>query len=617
MLSLHPLLTDHAVIQRDEPIRISGRATPGTRISVRLGTMSAGTTTGESGAWEAVLPALSSGGPFELDVSTGDHRMTRQDIWIGEVWLCSGQSNMEWSLGQSSDHESEVYASRLPELRFFNVPRAVALKPASTLAAKWEICSPENAASIYAVPYHFARRLLPELNCPIGLIDAAWGGTKALPWVPAEAGRAVPELAPLVEAAEQLTELPEAPPLIFHEDSGNEGIKLGFARPDFDDSSWGTMPLPGYWQNRGLLHNGAVWFRIAIDVPEKWSTYKLMLCLGAIDDHDETYFNGVCIGGIGKENPNAYQTPRNYEVPASIVQPGRNVIAVRVFDWMGNGGFVGPENRMRLMPAGLQDAPIALNTDWKYFVEKAYPMPPANAFEAQGVPCAVYNGMIAPISGFPLRGFLWYQGESDAGNSGMYAATLRALVRGWRAVFGGVERPFFIVQLANYKAGEPSDWPNIRAIQAEVADSEPAMGYVVTMDVGDPFDIHPRNKRTVGARLANLALAKVYGQPYRPHLSPTLREVSKDGNAAIIRLTVHHGVLQTFDDALPRALELAGADGVFHPAEAEVKSEDTLVVWSTKVRDPKVVRHAWAANAALNLMDSAGLPVAPFKAILP
>jgi len=402
------------------------------------------------------------------------------------------------------------------------------------------------------------------------------------------------------------------------DDTGNEGEAKGWARVDLDDDAWPAMALPGAWQGRGLRFNGAVWFRRTVELDASWTGHDLTLSLGAIDDFDHTYFNGTPIGAHPKGTPGAYQIHRVYRIPSAMLRPGKNVIAVRVFDHVGEGGLMGPSTEMFLETTGPERKRLSLAGAWRYEVErriplvsfevfKTCPMPPSILVQ-QNSPAALFGGMIAPLVPFGLRGVIWYQGESNAEQHSLYTQRMVAMIRDWRAQFGQPAMPFYWTQLANY-AASPA-WAFMREAQAGAL-SEPATGMAVTIDIGDSIDIHPKNKQEVGRRLSLLALARTYGRRDVADSGPVFERIELGEGRARVHFS-HAAGLRARGGAAVRGFTLAGADGVHHVAEARIDG-DAVIVTSARVRAPKSVRYAWADDPDANLENGAGLPAAPFR----
>lgn len=632
---LASLFTDHAVLQAERPGPVWGWDAPGRALSLRLA--SGGRTLHElravadaSGRFQFVLPATAAGGPYTLRVE-GSTTLELADVWFGEVWLASGQSNMEWPVASAANSSAEIASAELPRLRFFKVEPRPSQEPEARVSGRWQVCSPATVADFSAVGFFFARELERRLDRPVGIVDATYGGTCIEAWLSA------PALAPLLpdlaeRQAEVRAQLAEVPRIRAEyerkvqawqrehlpSDDENLGLARGWASPAHDDSEWPSFDLPCHWQQQGLRFNGVVWFRRWVEIPAACAGHDLELHLGAIDDFDDTYFNGEPVGSTPPGTVDAHRIWRRYRVPAERVRPGRALIAVRVFDHYGGGGFSGPRAEMYLESAALPNERIGLMGPWRYAVEREIPLvpatiwnslpPPPPALAQQNTPAALYNGMLAPLVPYRLAGFLWYQGESNTERAASYGALFRALIRDLRTRFGQGSLPFFYVQLANYRASE--GWPLLREAQATTR-SEPDTGMVVTIDIGDPYDIHPTNKQEVGRRLALLARARTYGEAELAHEGPRLERVRVEGARVSVQLRGAEG-LRTRDGGPVRGFALAGRDGRFVAARAEIDGEGVIVT-SPEVPEPHAVRYAFAADPDANLENGAGLPAEPFR----
>jgi len=628
---LAPLFADHMVLQRDHLNAIWGTDTPQHVVTLTVeGQVPAPVvvqvTAGADGSWQLACPALPAGGPYRLHVK-GSTEAVIDDVLVGEVWLASGQSNMEFPLANANESAREIEAARWPQIRMIKIERTAESTPQRSFHGDWRVCSPETAGEFSAVGYFFARDLHQRLGVPVGVIDSTWGGTPVEAWTSREGLSSVMNLAaaaPLApaelasRAADYQAKVAAWEKTAFPADPENTGLAQGWAKPDFDDSTWRSMPLPVLWQTRGLEFNGTIWFRRTIEVPAAWAGRDLALNLGAIDDFDRTYFNGQPVGATGVETTGAYQVRRCYVVPGKFVHPGRNVIAVRVFDRFGQGGWAGPA---RLMAAGPVDAEagLPLAGDWRFAVEHEIPLVSGDVYQtAPAVPpgistqsnaATLFNGMIAPLVPYGIRGAIWYQGEANVDDAASYRARFTAMIRDWRARWGEGDFPFFFVQLASFHA--TPGWPLLREAQAQTL-IEPATGMAVTLDIGNPTNIHPRNKQDVGHRLALLARAQIYGEPTLEAAGPTLVCTEISGNQVRVHLS-HAGGLRARGGApAVTGFALAGADGVYHPAEARIDGAG-VVVSSDAVPAPHTVRYAWADCPTANLENAAGLPAASFR----
>jgi sialate O-acetylesterase len=627
------LIGDHMIVQRGRPVRLAGTDVPGQAVRATLAGRTATAKTDAAGRWALALPALDAGGPFELQIQ-GSRALTFADVWSGEVWLASGQSNMELPLTRSFGGE-EAAASGCPGIRLFTVPQKTSATPRADVEAKWQVCDPTLAAGFSAVAFHFGREIHRALGVPVGLVQASWGGTPAEAWTPREALTADPALKPTVDSLDAVENDPQrradlAKALAaweaknFHQDTGNRGEKLGFARGA--GAGWAKMEIPQVWENAGLAIDGAVWFRREVTLPETWAGHDLALSLGAIDDFDVTYWNGERVGATGAETPMYYAAPRRYTVPARLAKAGRNIVAVRVFDHYGSGGFAGTRAQLSVGPADGSVAPLPLAGSWLYKIERR--LPPANADWASR-PAArgaddpqsatvLWNGMLAPLAaaGPSLAGIIWYQGESNVGAAGQYRKVFPTMIRAWRAAFRDPALPFLFVQLPNFDdtagktpLGEGS-WAELREAQT-AALREPRTAMAVTLDVGEGDNLHPRNKREVGRRLALAAFKLVYGRDVLA-AGPTFLTATRAGDTIRARFGGIASGLLTSDGAAPRGFLIAGADRVWHPADARIE-RDVVVVSSPDVREPLAIRYGWGNDPPNTLRNGADLPAAPFR----
>jgi sialate O-acetylesterase len=580
-----------------------------------------------NGQWRVDLPAAAPGGPYEIKVS-GSEIIEIKDVLAGEVWLCSGQSNMEWPLELSKDSQTEIPAANYPTMRLFTVPRTYSLQPQARGSGTWGICEPANASKFSAVAYYFGRELHRRLKVPIGLINASWGGTRAEAWTSLAGLNAESALKDVVAEVDDAMSL--SPNSVTEkykklraewyrklpQDSGNRGLAEGWAATSFNDNAWKTMRLPEYWQNAGHPTNGVFWFRLAVNIPAEWAGRDLQLSLGALDKSDDTYWNGTRVGGMSwADEPNSWNICRTYQVPAASVRPGKNVLAVRVLSNFTGGGIVGPGSDMFVLPQDARNTTkISLVDEWRYCIEQDYgritsppePQPPVGANTAT----ALFNGMLQPLIPFALRGVIWYQGESNASNAERYRVLFPRMIRDWREHWQQREFPFYFVQLANYGNTDllaKGTWAQLRESQAHAL-TLPNTGMAVTIDIGEAGDIHPRNKKDVGLRLALNALAKTYEQKVNCH-GPRFRSFKADAGA--IRITFDHA------DGLKATGELngfvlAGADRSFRVANAQIDGA-MVVVSHPEVKTPAAVRYGWADSPTCTLYNGEGLPAEPFR----
>ena len=637
-VTLNPLFTDNMVVQRDLPIPIYGTARPGEAVRVLAGFRFARTIADARGNWEVKLPARGVGAPFQITVQ-GDHSITLHNVLAGDVWLAGGQSNMEFAVAGSDNAAAEIASANFPGIRYFRTDYTMADTPrTNATGGPWQIVTPQTVPGLTAVGYFFARNINQKTGVPIGILNSNWGGTSAEAWTSRAALQSSPALRDLLqrftpansdnktaqdEYQKQLLAWQTANYLPFREAAP---ATLHWRDADFDDSDWKTLQAPGVWEETANLQiDGAVWLRRTVDVPTDWAGHDLQLHLGAIDDWDETYFNGVRVGSTGPEIEDAWTKPREYSVPGNLVKAGRNVIAVRVFDRIGGGGFskLATPIKMELLIAGGSATPLDLSGTWRYQAEFARPQAslpplpqPATPADSPNRSTVLFNGKIAPLTRSPIKGVLWYQGENNAGRAYQYQALLPAMIRDWRAQWRGTGSgafPFYIVELANWQArsekpGEDS-WAELREAQQMTADHDPNSGIATAVDIGDAADIHPKNKQEVGRRLALIALAKDYGMPSLENSGPRFASLKVEGDTVRINFTHAAGLKLKSDES---SFALAGDDRVFHWATARIEGS-SVVLSSPNVKNPVATRYAWAINPATPLYNAADLPALPFR----
>lgn len=622
---LPALVGDNMVLQQHIEVRVWGWAAPGEHVSVSpaWAQTPAETTANANGTWEVTLATPGASGPFEITVS-GSNRITLHNVLIGEVWVCSGQSNMEWSFAHGvTNGEQECASAEHPRIRLFDVPHATSLQPQDGCQGEWTICDPKSVRGFSAVGYFFGREIHQKLNVPVGLIGSNWGGTVAEAWASAEGLGRLGDYAEILSHISRAREDPS-----YWDKAGEQQLTAWWAalerldggrgaeswmRAPFDDSSWKETVLPSLWETQGYHDfDGVFWFRKEVQLPDTWAGQDLALELGPIDDMDTTWFNGIRVGGM--ERGGAWATPRRYIVPASAVQAGRNVIAVRVVDTGGGGGICGQAEQLQLRPAdGSGDEAISLAGPWRYHPTlRLNELPPWPAWTSmnQNTPTVLFNGMIAPLTPFTIRGVIWYQGESNRSQALRYETLFSELIRDWRRHWAIGEFPFYFVQIAPFAYdGDIGETGALRDAQRRVL-SLPNTGMAVTLDIGDPKNIHPRNKQEVGRRLALWALANTYGQSNLVYSGPLYERMRvEDGR---IRLFFDHTAGGLKPDGPLSCFLIAGEDRRFVPAQAQVEN-DSVLVWSDSVPEPVAVRYAWNATDEPNLTNGAGLPAACFR----
>jgi sialate O-acetylesterase len=619
------------ILQRDMNVPVWGTAEPNGLVTVEIMDQKLNTLSSDKGEWKVLLRPLRAGGPYELKIS-GLDTFVIHDVLVGEVWLGSGQSNMEMPLagwGKVQNYEQEIAEARYPNIRLFQVNRKMSLKPENEVPADgWQVCSPENIPNFSSTAYFFGRTLHKELNVPIGLIHSSWGGTIIEAWMSADALEPIPgfqqRIGQLNDIAERIKAKHEAI-------SGDDLFKMikrewqnevqkkdrGLHDPagewssiEIDKSGWNKMELPNTWENGGLPGlDGIVWFRKVVDIPGSWIGKEVALNLSAVDDIDRTFFNGVLVG-----HTEGWDTPRSYAIPENLIKEGKNVIAVRVQDNQGGGGIWGDPNLLNLSLSGREVMSLAGDWDFKVGLDWNELIKPALNPNSPNYPTLLSNGMIEPLIPYALRGVIWYQGESNTGRAYQYRELFPRLIQDWRRRWGQGNFPFLFVQLANFMAlkDQPAEdsWAELREAQL-MALNEPYTGMAVAIDVGDANDIHPKNKQEVGRRLALNALKIAYGQDVTAS-GPIYEGMQIENDRIRLKFTNIGDGLVLKNEKRHSGFSIAGEDRVFRWAEAAIDGNDVLV-WDRHIRNPVAVRYAWASNPVCRLYNSAGLPASPFR----
>lgn len=624
---LPSVFTDNMVLQQKTDITFYGDATKNKQLTVKTGWNGKEyhTEADGQGKWSLKIPTPAAGGPYEITFSDGK-KLQLKNVMIGEVWFCSGQSNMEMPVagwGKVMNYEQEIAEAAYPAIRLFQVKKNTSLAPLkeveSTLGG-WQECSSATVPEFSALAYFYARALWKELNVPIGVIDCTWGGTPAEAWTNHETLRQVMGFREEMDKLERLgfdpnrmeqaysEERAHWQSLFTEKDKGMENGKLCWTAPSLSEEDWQTISLPGYWEGKGLKDfDGIIWFRRSLEIPAEWAGKPLTLRLGMIDDEDITYFNGVEIArGAG------YMTPRTYTIPAKLVKAGKAVLAVRVSDFGGEGGIHGKAEELYVEADGKR---ISLAGDWKYRIGlslKGFPPAPVSPIQSSSYPTVLFNAMVKPWTAFPIKGVIWYQGEANVGRSEQYGDLFPALITDWRRQWRS-NFPFYFVQLANFmeskKIQPNSEWSALREAQTKALKLD-QVGMAVTIDIGLADDIHPKNKQEVGRRLALLALAGSYGKNVSSS-APVFQNYIIKGDKMELDFGQKQDGFKIKDTTL-KGFTIAGPDRVFYSAEAMVQN-GKIIVSSPKVSVPLAARYGWADNPDCNLYGENGLPVAPFR----
>ena len=601
------------VLQRNKTDKIWGWSEPGDTVRVEIGSSAASAVAGADHRWQAEIPAPSAGGPYTVKI-TGRQSVELHNVLVGDVWLCGGQSNMEFKLRGAQNGADEVKAANYPQIRFFNVAQHSAYHHTDLVSGSWSVVSPDTAAQLSAVAYFFARRVQKDINIPIGLVVDCIGGTPAETWTSAATLRALGGLdVPLAELQRVTGEGGTAYGnyVMSWYDSYDVGMKENWADEALDDSSWKSVDLFGGFAALGVPDTPAVvWFRKEVDLPNPLPAGHAALFLGSVERMDTVYVNGKFIGGSAW-----VENPRIYRLANGELKAGKNTIVIRILKTQPKGGFLGKPEDIHLVLGG--NTSIAMVNDWKVklSVDARPPHPLPISYENWPVmPSVLYEGMLAPVAPLSITGALWYQGEANAKRGFEYRNVMPAMIADWRKLFGQGGFPFYIVGLPAFEHRSPTpiddQWAETRESQAITAATVPNTCIAVTIDTGDPDTVHPKDKVPVGDRLAYCALAKNYGENI-PYQGPTL--VSTDILGTAIRLHFAHaeGGLVVKGE-IPQEFSIAGDDHKWYWADAHVFG-DTVVVSSSEVPSPKAVRYAWQSNPAATLYNKAGLPAAPFR----
>jgi len=615
------IIGSHMVLQRNQELRIWGWAQRMEKVTVHLNDAVESTRAGLDGKWTITLPAQEAGGPYTMKIR-GRNIIELENVLIGDVWVCSGQSNMEYRMEAFPWAGEEAPMADYPEIRLFTVPKNTQLSPADEIpGGEWQECSPETVLPFSAVGYFFGRHIHKEVGVPVGLLNTSWGGTNIETWTSGESIGQVPDFAERVASLADLDseaalerKKAEMREIIDKYAAEKPGIQEGqaiWAEPDLDLEGWGRMELPQLWEGAGLVGlDGFVWFRQEIDLPADVARRGITLKLGPIDDSDWTWVNGHKVG----ETMQKYNLDRIYEVPAEYLKEGKNVIAVRVEDTGGGGGFNGSDEQMIIVSA---DFKISLAGEWRFRVSPAeLNLNTGAILGPNSNPTLLFNGMIHPILNFRVKGAIWYQGESNASRAYQYRALFPLMIEDWRKHWEYPNMPFMFVQLANFMkaSGKPgeSTWAELREAQS-MALSLPVTGMAVTIDIGEADDIHPINKQDVGKRLALAALHFAYDRDI-VYSGPIYKDMILAGDNAILSFEHVGGGLKARNRyGYLKGFSIAGEDRVFHWARAHIKG-DKVFVYSEKVKQPVAVRYGWADNPDdVNMYNKEGLPASPFR----
>ena len=616
-------MTSNMVLQQQTTVHLKATAKPKAKVKVSASwnRETIETQADGEGNFSINLVVPGAGGPYTLTFDDG-RKTTLENVMSGEVWFCSGQSNMEMPVqgwGKVMNYEQEVANADHPLIRLFQVKEVTALTPQTDVpyghTNGWAVCSPEMVAEFSATAYFFARTVSEKLGIAVGVVNSSWGGTPAETWTSHEALKHVTGFEDMLKRIEELGS--ERVQTVYEEsmadwnrqfltkDQGLHEADIRRPRWNAETEGWQTMSLPALWEGQGLPgFDGVAWFRRVVDIPADLAGKDLKLNLGMIDDEDKTYWNGEMVAeGSG------FNQQRHYTVPGRLVKAGRNVILVRVTDTGGEGGIYGKPEDMTL------GGKISLAGEWQYRVGvslKELPQQPMSPTSSWW-PSACYNAMVAPFLGMPIRGTIWYQGCANVGRAEQYESLFQTLIHDWKQRFG--DHPFYFVQLANYldrhDVQPESEWAALRDAQRSALQIG-GTGMMVNIDLGEAHDIHPKNKQEVGRRLARLALNRTYGLP-EPGCAPEFQQMSVVDDKAFLTFSMPQGAEGLKADADIKGFTVAGPDHRWHVAQARTLTDHSIMVSSPEVAVPIAVRYGWADNPECTLQTSEGFRVSPFR----
>ncbi|SMP15714.1 sialate O-acetylesterase [Chryseobacterium profundimaris] len=609
-VKLPALVSDGMILQRNQKLKIWGYADAGEKININFLNKTYSATADNSGNWNIMLPELKAGGPFVMTIND----ITLKDILIGDVWVASGQSNMELPMRRLKPlYGEEMKTVNNKNIRFFTVPQKYNFKAAQNDldGGKWESTNPQTIQNFSGVAYFFAKNLYERNKVPVGIIHTSLGGSPIQAWMDANSLKKYPEslqeaekwknddLIKSTESNEQALSRAWYAEL----DQSDIGLNQHWENFDLNDSSWKTMNVPGSWEDQEGPFEGSVWFRKEITLSKSDAGKAAFLNLGRIKDADVTYINGVKVGNVTYEYP-----PRWYDIPSGILKEGKNIIAVRITNGSGKGQFIA-DKPYYLEIGGKK---VDLTGSWKYKIgAKMEKMAPGQTF-IRWKPTGLYNSMINPLINYKLKGFLWYQGESNTGKPKEYGDLLTTMINDWRSKWNEKEAPFLIVQLANFMEAKnhpvESNWAELRDQQRKVSLNVPQTGLAVIIDAGEWNDIHPLDKKTVGDRLALQAL-KIADKENIIADGPVYQSMKTEGNKIILYFKKGTDDFAAVSEL--KGFAIKGKDGIYHWAKAKIQGEN-IAVWNDEIKDPVSVRYDWADNPDGNLKNKSGLPASSF-----
>lgn len=619
-IHLPRLISDGMVLQRNTPVKLWGWANNQENIEVHFKEKTYKTIADKNGNWQITLPAQPAGGPFEIKL-IGTNTIVLHNVLFGDVWICSGQSNMELPMSRVSwEYPLEIKNCTNDKIRQFLVPDVYDFNKSHTdfTNSNWLAASPETIMDFTAVGYFFANELYQKYQVPIGLINSSLGGSPAEAWMSEEALHEFPQHLAIMQKFKDsayIKQIESNDQLRINawykestqKDAGYQTSGQVWTSATLDDKDWKTINVPELWKNNGLEgKHGVVWFRKKFTIESETNLADALLVLGRIVDADSVFVNGTFVG-----NTTYLYPPRRYQLPEGILQQGENTIVVRVINSSGIGGFF-PDKDYEIQ---FTNDTLDLSGTWKYKIGTVMPSLDGQTF-VRWQPGGLFNGMIAPLLNYTFKGVILYQGESNVGRSEEYQTLFPAMINDWRKHFNQGKFPFIFVQLANYLEANSqpteSDWALLRESQYKALEV-PNTAMATIIDIGEWNDIHPLNKKDVGYRLALAAEHISYGEKNIVYSGPTYQSMQVEGSKIELRFDqIGSGLLAKNNDSLQQ-FAIAGANKKFVWAQAKIEG-NKIIVWSHSIKNPVAVRYAWADNPeGANLYNKEGLPAVPFR----
>ncbi len=621
-LRLPRLISDGMVLQRDIMLNIWGWAIPGETVTLVFLEKSYQTIVGDDGEWHIYIPPMEAGGPYTMEIKTSKKIILR-DILIGDVWVCSGQSNMVLPMARVSDlYEEEISLSYNLLIRVFTVPERYDfnVEYEDMQSGKWENANPENILHFTAAGYFFATALNEKYHIPIGLINASVGGSPVEAWLSMDSLKKFPEHKNKADQLKdnnyiiQMTEKDEMIQnnwydSILQNDEGLNTDEEKWFDENYNALEWKLMNFPAFWEDEGLGRiNGVVWFRKEIQLGAEMAGKPAKLLLGRIVNSDSVYVNGHLVGTTSYQYP-----PRKYAIPGNVLKEGKNIIVIRVVNTSGKGGFIKDKPYFIKIAGRTFD----LKGVWQYKIGTVAEPLSESTFLTQ-MPLGLFNGMISPLIKFSIKGVVWYQGESNVTRAKEYYLLFSELIHDWRKKWNQGNYPFLYVQLPNYMEVEDSPgkgkWAELREAQLKAL-NVPNTGMIVAIDLGEWNDLHPLNKRDIGRRLSFWAQKLAYGDDKIVCSGPIYKDIKAKGQKLIIEFSSIGNGLVAKNNSL-ECFSIAGSDLVFIKAKACIEG-NKVIVWNEEIWDPVAVQYAWSDNPEnADLYNKEGLPASPFRAFL-